>query len=338
MLKNKGILIIVAVAVLSISGVGLYMHVSTPEDDKISENAVEEQEADKTSKDAVEEDEIGDKASKDATEEDRKVDKVSENAMQEDGKADKASKNAVEEQEADKASKNAAKEERKAGKTPESTDKKEENSDKSDNGLAAFYGYDLPLRFSLDYTEKEDGYYQFDIQDKGDHYLVKGALICPECVETSVLQEAEVGDHFFTGSGRGYTVSSREGYNEDQREKVVLLGDDGKTYTVWGIPAFLIDAYLGTAYYTIESEDGEQNYKTFFENVELPIAYDTQFPDGDSFDSYIKSGGLDDVWFSIAYDIHFTKDGKIDILTGADVGSNGPWDSNRTVMWKACLE
>ena len=315
MLKNKGILSIVAVAVLSIGGMALYMHVSSPEDNKISENVIKEQKVDKTSKDAAEEE--------------RKADKTSENAVEEDWKADKTSENATEEV-------------KKTDKTSESTIEEEKDGDKSDNGLSAFYGYDLPLSFSLAYVEKEDGYYQFDIQDKGDHYLVKGSLICPECVETSVLNDAEVGEHFFTGSGRGYTVGSRESYNEDQREKVVLLGDDGKTYSVWGIPAFLIDVYLGTAYYIITSEDGEQNYQTIFENVELPITYDTHFTDGEevsiSFDSHIKSGGLEYTDYSVAYDIHFGKEGKIDILTGAEPGSNGPWPSNRTVEWKAYLD
>ena len=67
--------------------------------------------------------------------------------------------------------------------------------------------------------------------------MLKGFLICPECIETSVIGEKTDG-HFETVSGRGYRIVGREAYNNDQRERVILLGDDEKSYMINNIPAF----------------------------------------------------------------------------------------------------
>lgn len=206
--------------------------------------------------------------------------------------------------------------------------------------LKNFYGYDLPLVFSLSYKKNKDGNYVYSVSKKGNYYLVKGSLICPECIQIDVLDKLEIGDRFTTGSGRGYTITNRTTYNNNQREKVSLIGDDKKKYEIVNLPAFQADAYTGTPYYVIRSKN-EKNYQTIFENVTLRIKYNTKFTEGmlagETFRSIVESGAFEDISFEIAYDIHFSKKGKIDILTPSDVGSNGPWGGSDTKVWKSKL-
>lgn len=215
-----------------------------------------------------------------------------------------------------------------------------ESDNQSDDGdatdLSRFYGYDLPLCFSLDYTENdENDSFEFSIIDTGSYYLVKGSLICPEFVSCG-----EVGTHFVTGSGRGYTVIREESYNNDQRQKIILSGDDGKTYEIVNLPAHGMDVYTGAMYYNITSEDASKSYQTIFENVTLRIDYDTVFTNGewvgDTFDSCVKKGCFENVNYNIEYDIHFTEDGKIDILMGGN--GNGMFGGPNTENWISTLE
>ena len=212
------------------------------------------------------------------------------------------------------------------------TNKNEDVLDVTD--LSRFYGYNMPLKFVLDYSESEENDdFEFAIRDTGSYYVVEGSIVCPEVTDVW----GETGTHFTTASGRGYTVLGMESYNEDQRQKVNLLGDDGLSYDIVNLPAFSMDAYTGTVYYYITSEHGGKKYQTVFENVTLRIDYNTVFTDGetigDTFDAVVKNGGFDNVSWVIAYDIHFSDDGVIDILTTADYGSNGMEAGPNTEIW-----
>lgn len=217
----------------------------------------------------------------------------------------------------------------------------EESSDKTDgeaSDLSAFYGYDLPLAFDFDYEADEHGYGHYYITDTGSFYLVKGTLICPEF--TQLAQSS-----FVTGSGHRYTQIGEESYNQDQRQKIILLGDDGKEYEVSNLPAFLVDMYTGASYYMITSEEAGP-YVTYFENVYLRIDYDTYFTDGKHeneenfehfyFDDFVKGVELDPVG-PFCVDIHFTDEGKIDIFNLTEAGSkikSRVESSERAVIWR----
>lgn len=222
----------------------------------------------------------------------------------------------------------------KIGEENSATESQPQNAE---SDLSSFYGYDLPLAFDVNHTEEGNENFVFDVSDEDGYYLLKGSLICGECVDSDIIDSAETGQHFVTGSGRGYTISSRETYNNDEREKIVLLGDDGQMYEIVNIPAFVLDTYTGTPYYVITTEDGK-NYQTVFTNMELRIPYDTKFPDGVTFDDCVKQGLFEDVSWNIWYDIHFTEDGTIDVLTAGDVNSNGPWGGEQTERWEVDLE
>lgn len=206
------------------------------------------------------------------------------------------------------------------------------------SGISRFYGYDLPLIFSLDYDYSDDDTLIYHIEDKGDYYLVSGSIVCPECVKQDDLNGT-----FETGSGHKYTVMGTEPYNNDQREKILLSGEDGQEYTIFNIPAFMIDTYTKKIYYPIANENNEY-FKTVFENVVLQIDKDTVFYDGniagDTFETAVNNGNFENITYSIAYDIHFTEDGKIDILTPSDIGSNGVmgWYDSSAVVWKSKLD
>lgn len=207
----------------------------------------------------------------------------------------------------------------------------------STQGISRFYGYDLPLIFSLDYDDADDDTLIYNIEDKGDYYLVGGSIICPECVSTSM------GSEFETGSGRKYTVIGEESYNNDQRVKIILEGEDGQSYTIFNIPAFMMDTYTKAQYYPISTENNEY-FKTIFDNVILQIDKDTVFYDGnvagDTFETAVNNGTFENTTYSIAYDIHFAEDGSIDILTPSDIGSNGVmgWYGADTVVWRDSLD
>ncbi len=214
-----------------------------------------------------------------------------------------------------------------------------EQSKKSttENPICRFWGYDLPLIFNLNYTESEDGIYTFDIVDTGEGYLMKGTLCCGECAKISDVEEG----NFVTVSGKEYTVEGEESYNNDQRSKLKLSCNDGQTYWIMNLPAFVIDNYIGTPYYVITGED-DIKYQTNFENVELLIPYDTCFSDGKTTDISVKEayelGGFEESYCPIAYDIHFSEDGVIDILQPSDIGSNGDWYGSGVEYWKTTLE
>lgn len=153
----------------------------------------------------------------------------------------------------------------------------DDNNQSEFTDLSRFYGYKLLLGFISPSTENENGKYTYSITDKGDYYLLEGTLICPEYVESWITSMGS-GEHFVTGSGHGYTVVGTESYNNDQRERMILLGDDRKTYEITNLPAF--DLYMGTPYNEIVSEDenGYTRYMTVFENVKLRIDKDIQIP------------------------------------------------------------
>lgn len=211
----------------------------------------------------------------------------------------------------------------------ENNNPNQENTENEYTDLSRFYGYNLPLRFNAYHTDREDGTLAFSVTDKGDYCILEGSLTCPECVETSVIEESEVGDQFTTGSGHTYTITRRESYNNDQREKVSFQGDDGKNYEITNIPAFFADAYKGTAYYIISSPEENSAYETKFENVKLRMDKE-QFP-------FIAN--LEEEYEPLFYDIGFADDGTIDVLQAVDYGSNGPWDSIENIeIWQGELE
>lgn len=223
-------------------------------------------------------------------------------------------------------------------------DKKEAVEQKTDlsnstSGISRFYGYDLPLIFSLDYDYADDDTLIYHIEDKGEYYLVSGSIVCPECVKQDDIYSST----FETGSGHKYTATGTEPYNNDQREKILLSGSDGKDYRIFNIPAFMIDTYTKEEYYPISNEDNEY-FKTIFENVVLQIDKDTVFYDGniagDTFETAVNNGTFENATYSIAYDIHFAEDGSIDILTPSDIGSNGVmgWYDASTVIWRDTLD
>lgn len=202
--------------------------------------------------------------------------------------------------------------------------------------VSNFYGYDLPLRFVMDYKENnENDNLEFSITDTGNYYLVKGSLSWPEVTNEAV--GSDIGTYFTTVSGNGYTIVGIESYNEGQRQKILLLGDDGNSYEIMNIPAFFMDAYTGAPYYYITSKEGEINYRTILENVTLRIDYDVIFSDGKTsngtFDDAVKAGYYEGVTWGIGFDIHFSEDGRIDIFTTADFGSNGMEAMENTVIW-----
>lgn len=212
---------------------------------------------------------------------------------------------------------------------PEKRKISERKKEKS-NGIERFYGYDLPLSFCLDYTYDENSefdYNEFFISDEGDYYLVQGSIVCPECVGINDIYSGE-GNTFFTGSGFEYKVLGEESYNDDQRQRILLEGEDGKSYEISNLPAFQCDMYTGALYYVISSVDGT-HYKTVYENVKLRINKDTHFTDEDgnkedvTFEYAVNNGWFEDVSYNLAYDIHFLEDGTIDILSPLDIGSNG---------------
>lgn len=215
--------------------------------------------------------------------------------------------------------------------TEEVADKKLDNST---SGISRFYGYDLPLIFSLDYDYADDDTLVYNIEDKGDYYLVSGSIVCPECVKQDDLNGT-----FEAGSGRTYTVKGTESYNNDQREKMLLTGADGQEYTIFNIPAFMMDTYTKELYYPISNENNEY-FKTIFEKVVLQIDKDTVFYDGniagDTFETAVNNGTFENATYSISYDIHFAEDGSIDILTPSDIGSNGVmgWYDSTAVVWR----
>lgn len=205
----------------------------------------------------------------------------------------------------------------------------QENTENEYTDLSRFYGYNLPLRFNAYHTDREDGTLAFSVTDKGDYCILEGSLTCPECVETSVIQEIEVGDQFTTGSGHTYTITGRESYNNYQREKVSFLSDDGKNYEITNIPAFFVDAYKQTAYYIISSPENNTVYESVFENVKLRMDKD-KFP-------FIAN--LEEEYDPLFFDIGFAEDGTIDVLQAVDYGSNGPWDSIENIeIWQGELE
>ncbi|MBR1443043.1 MAG: hypothetical protein IJ583_05860 [Firmicutes bacterium] len=223
--------------------------------------------------------------------------------------------------------------------TSEERTESKANLGNSTQGISRFYGYDLPLMFSLDYEYADDDTLIYNIEDKGGYYLVSGSIVCPECVNENNVYNST----FETGSGHKYTVTGTESYNNDQREKLMLAGEDGQTYTIFNIPAFMLDTYTGEQYYPISNENNEY-FKTIFENVVLQIDKDTVFYDGnvagDTFETAVNNGTFENATYSIAYDIHFAEDGSIDILTPSDIGSNGVmgWYDASTVIWHDTLD
>ncbi len=211
----------------------------------------------------------------------------------------------------------------------ENNNPNQENTENEYTDLSRFYGYGLPLRFNAYHTDREDETLAFSVTDKGDYCILEGSLTCPECVETSVIQEIEVGDQFTTGSGHTYTITGRESYNNDQREKVSFQSDDGKNYEITNIPAFFVDAYKQTAYYIISSSENNTVYESVFENVRLRMDKE-QFP-------FIAN--LEEKYEPLFFDIGFAEDGTIDLLQAVDYGSNGPWDSIENIeIWQGELE
>jgi len=188
--------------------------------------------------------------------------------------------------------------------------------EKGNEGIRKFFGYNLPLTFWLDFTKTGNDCISYHSSDKGSYYLLKGFLICPECIETSVIGEKTDG-HFETVSGRGYRIVGREAYNNDQRERVILLGDDEKSYMINNIPAFQIDTYTNAAYYVIASEDGTNHHEKY--DVTLRVEGDTEFTDGQTrghtFEEFIKNSDFENAEEYIGFDIHFSNDGEIDGLT-----------------------
>lgn len=224
------------------------------------------------------------------------------------------------------------------------------NQEKTENeytDLSRFYGYNLPLSVFFNYEEEEDGSWKFSIADYGDYYAVNATLECAECVAQDVFWGADIGQHFETGSGRGYTVISEESYNNDQRQKRILLGDDGVTYEVSNLPASSVDVYTWQPYYIITKEDGTC-CKTYFEDVKIRLEADMPFSDGETisqstFGEYIKSGALDSLPEEIGnghnFDIHFAEDGTIDVFNVMDVGQNGMWRYGSDMeIWREKIE
>ena len=199
-----------------------------------------------------------------------------------------------------------------------------ENKEKT--GIERFYGYDLPLEFWLDYIEYEY-YREFNITEEGDYYLVKGTLICPEYVPTDI--DTETGKTFMSGTGFEYTVLGEESYNNDQRQKILLEGEDGNKYEITNLPAFNYDIYTSESYYVITTEKGS-HIQTHYEDVVLRIHKDvcfTDWYDGSKTDTTFKYA-VDNGWFrdeegiGRGYNIHFTEDGELDILASTDGFSN----------------
>ena len=188
--------------------------------------------------------------------------------------------------------------------------------EKGNEDIHKFFGYNLPLTFWLDFTKAGNECVSYHSADKGSYYFVKGFLMCPECIGTSVIGK-KTDEHFETVSGRGYRIVGRGAYNNDQRERVILLGDDEKTYMINNIPAFQIDTNTGEAYYVIVSEDGTNQQEKY--DVTLRVEGDTEFTDGQTsghtFEEFVKNTDFENTEEYIGFEIHFSNDGEIDGLT-----------------------
>lgn len=232
-------------------------------------------------------------------------------------------------------------------KPEENNNSNQENTENEYTDLSRFYGYNLPLSVFFNYEEEEDGSWKFSIADYGDYYVVNATLEYAECVAQDVFWGADIGQHFETGSGRGYTVICEESYNNDQRQKRILLGDDGVTYEVSNLPASSVDVYTWQPYYIITKEDGTC-CKTYFEDVKIRLNEDMFFSDGETtgqttFGEYIKSGALDSLSEEMGngynFDIHFTEDGTVDIFNVMDYGQNGEWRYGSNMeIWREKIE
>lgn len=218
-------------------------------------------------------------------------------------------------------------------------------TDSNVTDVSQFYGYDLPLIYIFDYTEQEDGSWKFDIEDCGDYFMVAGKFECPECVAMEKAQDeittGEEGE-FTTGAGNKYKVLGTEGYNNDQRMRILLLGEDGRNYEIMNVPAWYTDSYTNAGYYVIEKN--KDTFVTYLENVRLKIDADTIVSEGMTFREYYDSGIFDEFPFESCYtnytfDIHFKKNGKIDVFNGSELGNNGDWYyGDKVVYWEKTME
>lgn len=229
----------------------------------------------------------------------------------------------------------------------EDKDDEKESEDKENKAtdLSRFYGYNLPLSIFFDYEEQPDGSWKFFIEDYGDYFIADVTLFCAECAGSECVY-ADIGEHFVTGSGRGYTVVGEESYSNDQRQKRIFLGDDGETYEVSNLPAPSgVDIYTWTPYYILVKQ-GETACGTYFEDVKIRLPADLPFSDGEtvggSFGEYVRSGAFeefpDDTGLAHDFNIHFTEDGTIDIFTDIDF-QNGEWRFQRDMeIWRKKLK
>ena len=242
------------------------------------------------------------------------------------------------EDESDK-EKNEEKEDNEDNVEREENEEKEENVDNVDAGeskttseyadLSRFYGYTFPLLFCVSYEEGQNGNISVSAEDKGDYYLLEGNLMCLECyVDNSGLNGNWEEDRYITRSGRIFTQESIETYGEALRQKMVVLGDDGNRYEIWGIPSHTF--VNGTMCWQMVAEDGRTKPVTVYENIKIRIDKDTHFTQegftDQTFGEWIQDAisiDWDGYYEGPGLHINFAEDGTINRLEFDDYGKDG---------------
>lgn len=190
--------------------------------------------------------------------------------------------------------------------------------------IKKFYGYKLPLEYRINHKVDSKGKSTFSIAKKGNYYYIKGTLDYPECVYYDVITKAKKNQKIKTIAGKSYVVLKVKNYNNDQRTKVILKGNDGRKYEVTNLPAFNFYEYYNTTYCYIYRKGSSKIIWNTYKNVKVKAHKSTKFGypgnkekttigswyDKDAFSSY--SEGL-------AFYIGFSKKGKIDVFVSYDL-------------------
>ena len=174
--------------------------------------------------------------------------------------------------------------------------------------ITHLYGYDLPLIFTAQNTN------DIVLSEYGDYYVWKGTLTCPECV--AVDDVPGDGMHFLSGSGRGYTVLGTESSVDDQRQHIVLRGDDGEAYYIYGLPGFLLNTYTNVWYYSIsgEGEDVDTTYSNVVIRIDPNLEFVCKNGKTSTFRNVLHNGYFDIVEGTPSFLVHFGKDGVLDLF------------------------
>ena len=176
------------------------------------------------------------------------------------------------------------------------------------DSMARLYDYDLPLIFSVQNAD------EITLSNSGEYYLVKGTITCPECV--AVDDVPGDGMHFLSGNGRGYTVLGTESSADDQRQHIVLQGDDGETYYIYGLPNFYLNTYTNVCYYFIsgKGKNVDVNYSDVVIRINPDIEFVCKNEKTSTFRNALYNGYFDSFEGTPSFFIHFGKDGVLDLF------------------------